>query len=153
MYLCSNQVAHHKSAPYHPATNGLVENMVMNVKQWLKKQEKGVTFSTVLSDFLRTYCNVPHTEAGRSPAELVFDSAPYTHLSMVLPNTSERLKSRLQPPETIKESQSFKQGNTAWVRDCRPVLVLTGKGGHSRSSSTTQLCCRNLWKFPTEGSY
>ena len=43
-YLCSNQIAHHKSAPYHPATNGLAENMVKNVKQWLKKQETELHF-------------------------------------------------------------------------------------------------------------
>ena len=119
-YLCSNQIAHHKSAPYHPATNGLAENMVKNVKQWLKKQETGATFSAMLSDFLRTYRNVPHTETRRSPAELVFGRAPRTHLSMVLPNTGERLKSRLQPSETLKNSRSFKPGDAVWVRDCRP---------------------------------
>ena len=37
-YLYSNYIRHHRSAPYHPATNGLAENMVKNVKQWLKKQ-------------------------------------------------------------------------------------------------------------------
>ena len=116
-YLYSNQVIHHRLAPYHPATNGLAENMVKNVKQWLMKQGKGATFCTMLSDFLCTYRNVLHTETGRSLAELVFGCAPRTHLLMVLPNTGERLKSRVQPP---KETCSFKQGDTVWVRDCRP---------------------------------
>ena len=32
-YLRSHHILHHKSSPYHPATNGLAQNMVKNVKQ------------------------------------------------------------------------------------------------------------------------
>ena len=71
-YLLNHHVLHHRSAPYHPATNGLAENMVKNVKQWLDKQGGGSSFTSMLSDFLRTYRNVPHTTTGRSPAELIF---------------------------------------------------------------------------------
>ena len=55
--------------------------------------------STKLADFLCTYRNVPHTSTGCTPAELLFGRAPRTHLSMVLPNVSERVKKTLQPLE------------------------------------------------------
>ena len=32
-YLTAHRILHHRSAPYHPATNGLTEGMVKNVKQ------------------------------------------------------------------------------------------------------------------------
>ena len=79
-FLAKNNIVHRTSAPYHPATNGLAENMVKNVKQWLSKQTKRFKFSMVLSDFLRTYQNVPHTVTKRTPAQVIFGRAPRTHL-------------------------------------------------------------------------
>ena len=53
-FLKTNRIVHHTSAPYHPATNGLAENMVQNVKHWLKKQDKG-PLAVSITAFLRTY--------------------------------------------------------------------------------------------------
>ena len=50
-YLHSHHILHHKSSLYHPATNGLAESMVKNVKQWLNKQEGKTTFNTMLTIF------------------------------------------------------------------------------------------------------
>ena len=94
--------------------------MVKNVKQWLDKQKGGSSFLSILSDFLRTYRNVPHTTTGRTPAELLFGRALRTHISIVLPNTADRVKSYLKPPETIQEPRQFKSGDLVWVRDFRP---------------------------------
>ena len=101
-FLHSHNIVHHKSPPYHPATNGLAENMVKNVKQWLKKQGKGTNVSCAVSDFLRTYRNVPHTSTNRTPAEIIFGCVPRTHLSMVVPSMTERLKEDLQPQDGFK---------------------------------------------------
>ena len=43
-YLTAHQILHHRSAPYHPATNGLAEGMVKNIKQWLRKQVSCMLF-------------------------------------------------------------------------------------------------------------
>ena len=53
--------------------------------KWLKKTHPW------LANFLRTYQNVPHTSTGHSPAEMIFGRMPHTHLSMLLPSTSERV--------------------------------------------------------------
>ena len=95
-YLAHNGVLHRRSAPYHPATNGLAENMVKNVKQWLSKQSCEVRVGVALSEFLRTYRNVPHSTTGRSPAQILFGRALRTRLSFVLPCMSERVREQLQ---------------------------------------------------------
>ena len=71
-FLKRNRISHRRSPPYHPATNGLAENVVKNVKQWLKKQGRVTNINSILAAFLRTYWNVPHTSTGKTPAEIVF---------------------------------------------------------------------------------
>ena len=118
-YLLGNHIVHRPSAPYHPATNGLAESMVKIVKQWLSKQEKGTKFGVSMSEFLRTYRNVPHTGTNQTPAEIIIGRAPRTHISMVLPNMGERMKEKLHPPQGTPV-RAFKEGDGVWVRDFRP---------------------------------
>ena len=122
-YLTAHHILHHRSAPYHPATNGLAEGMVKILKQWLRKQASCPSINSNLADFLFTYRNVPHTTTGHSPAELIFGGMPRTHLSMLLPSTAERVKASLQPPENRLPPRKFKQGQSVWVRDYRPNAV------------------------------
>ena len=84
-FLKTNCIVHRTSAPYHPATNGLAENMVKNVKHWLRKQDKG-PLAVSITEFLRTYRNVPHTGTSKSPSEIIFGRSVRTRISMVLPN-------------------------------------------------------------------
>ena len=119
-YLAHNGVLHRRSAPYHPATNGLAENMVKNVKQWLSKQSCEVRVGVALSEFLRTYRNVPHSTTGRSPAQILFGRALRTRLSFVLPCMSKRVREQLQPQEELSVPRVFSQGACVWIRDFRP---------------------------------
>ena len=134
-FLQSNNIAHHKSPPYHPATNGIAENMVKNVKQWLKKQGGSTTAYRAISDFLRTYRNVPHTSTGRTPAEVIFKRLPRTHLSMIVPDMTERLKNQLQPKEELKQPCSFAEDDMVFIHDHRPTS--THKCIEGRVSSKT----------------
>ena len=114
-FLSSNCIAHRTSAPYHPATNGLAENMVKNVKQWLKKEDKGSSFHASITEFLRTYRVVPHTGTGKSPAEIIFGRTLRTRISMVLPNmTGSEEACTFAPART-----TFHVGDTVWIRDFR----------------------------------
>lgn len=79
-----------------------------------------MTSNIILVNFLCTYRNVPHTVTSRSPAEIIFGRAPHTRLSMVLPNTAERLKSYLLPLENFQSICKFQTGDLVWVRDYRP---------------------------------
>ena len=119
-FLKRNRISHRKSPPYHPATNGLAENMVKNVKQWLKKQGRVTNINSALAAFLRTYRNVPHTSTGKTPAEIIFGRVPRTHLSMVVPSMVDQMKDRLEQPEN-STPRMFVQGDRAWVRDYRPT--------------------------------
>ena len=121
--------------PYHPATNGIAENMVKNVKQWLKKQGGSTTAYRAISDFLRTYRNVPHMSTGRTPAEVIFKHLPRTHLSMIVPDMTERLKNQLQTKEELKQPRSFAEDDMVFIRDHRPTS--THKWIEGRVSSKT----------------
>ena len=99
-YLTAHHILHHRSAPYHPATNGLAEGMVKNVKQWLRKQVS-CPFSSSLADFLLTYRNVPHTATGHSSAEMIFGRMPRTHLSVIAKYSRESKGQFTAPGEFI----------------------------------------------------
>lgn len=66
MFLHKNGITHFKSAPYHPATNGLVERAVKIVKKGLKKMKDGT-----LTDKLSRVLLTPQKTTGISPAELL----------------------------------------------------------------------------------
>ena len=100
-FLNRNRISHQKSPPYHPATNGLAENMVKNVKQWLKKEGRVTNINSAPAAFLTTYRNVPHTSTGRTPAEIIlFGRIARTHLSMVLPSMVDQMRDSLEQPES-----------------------------------------------------
>ena len=126
-FLSQHHIIHHKSPPYHLATNGLAENMVKSVKSHLKKYKYDGTTNIhcTIADFLRTYRNVPHTFTGIPPAHLVLAQAPRTHLSMTPPSVYYCLRQQLQPtPEQSNDRvRKFELGDKVLVCDFRPTSV------------------------------
>ena len=70
--FCSkNGIKHLKSAPYHPASNGLAERAVQTFKEAMKRADTQEALSTRVSRFLFKYRLTPHSTTGMSPAELL----------------------------------------------------------------------------------
>ena len=84
-------IRHVKSAPYHPASNGLAERAVQTFKEGMKR---GTTadLGTRLTRFLFQYQITPHTTTGISPAELLMGQRPRCPLDLMRPQVSSRVR-------------------------------------------------------------
>ena len=72
VFMRSNGIKHIKSAPYHPATNGLAERFVQTFKQALRAaMTEKKPLSQNLANFLLAYRTTPHTMTGETPAMLL----------------------------------------------------------------------------------
>ena len=89
-FVQRNGFRHIKSAPYHPATNGLAERAVQTVKSALKKVTGDM--ETNLLRFLFQYRLTPHSTTGQSPAELLLGRRPRSHLDFIVPSVERNVK-------------------------------------------------------------
>ena len=89
-FLKANGIRHARSAPSHPATNGLAERAVQTVKEGLKKAVEG-SLQTKLSRFLFQYRLLPHTTTGMSPSELLIGKRMHFLLDLVIPSTKSQV--------------------------------------------------------------
>ncbi|XP_029176870.1 uncharacterized protein K02A2.6-like [Nylanderia fulva] len=73
-FLKNHGINHKRTAPYHPATNGLAERLVQTLKQTLRKLDvTNGNIKTNLQKFLFNYRLTPHPELNKSPAEAMYD--------------------------------------------------------------------------------
>ena len=62
-FLKQNGIRHIRTAPYHPASNGMTERAVQTFKEGMKKMNGG-SVETRVSRFLARYRITPQTSAG-----------------------------------------------------------------------------------------
>ena len=94
-FLNGNRIKHFLSAPYHPASNGLVERFVQTLKRNLKATVKeGKTIHDRLAEFLFEYRVTPHATTDVSPSELFLKRKLKTHFDLLLPNTKKHVTSK-----------------------------------------------------------
>ena len=94
-FLKSNGVKHTRSAPYHPASNRLVERFVQTFKQAMKScPSPRLPLQHYLANFLFGYCSTPHSTTGRSPSALFLGRELRTHLNLLKPNCEEHVLSK-----------------------------------------------------------
>jgi hypothetical protein len=86
-FLKQNGIRHVRSAPYHPASNGLVERAVQTFKDSIKRLTSG-SLETRLSRFLFRYRIMPHTSTGTSPSELMWGKRLRSPLDLLVPSKS-----------------------------------------------------------------
>ena len=121
-FVTMNGIHHIRSAPYHPATNGLAERAVQTLKESLKKTAPG-SLQARVSRFLFTYRITPHTTTGVSPAELLMGRQLRSHLSLLHPDTAmqkrviQKQQSQKKHHDLRTKSRCFNIGDTVYVRD------------------------------------
>ena len=93
--FCSkNGIKHVKSAPYHPASNGLAERAVQTFKEAMKRADPRESLSTRVSRFMFKYRLTPHSTTGISPTELLLGRCPRSHFDFMLPNLASKIRSK-----------------------------------------------------------
>ena len=83
-FMDMNGIKHLTTAPYHSASNGLVEQAVLTLKNELKKMTAS-NIEDKLAHFLFQYRITPHATTGRSPAELLMRRRRRVHLDLLRP--------------------------------------------------------------------
>ena len=119
-FLHGNGIAHTRTAPYHPASNGLAERSVQTFKQGIKRLREG-TVETKLSRFLLKYRLTPHSTTGRSPAELLLGRQPRSRLDLLHPDVSGRVQEsqarQQRAHDTHSRARAFQVGDRVYVRN------------------------------------
>ncbi len=138
-FLCQNGIRHIRTAPFHPASNGLAERAVQKVKAGLKRMT-GDSLSTQLSQFLFKYHLKPHTITGCMPAELLMGRRPKSRLDLLRPDMKakvvekqEKQKQRhdqhsrerqLKPDDCVYARNFSSSNNQMWL----PGVILRQSG-------------------------
>ena len=89
-FMKSNGVKHVQTAPYHPASNGMVEHAIQTLKDGLKKLRIG-SIEMKLSHFLFAYSVTPHSSTGTSPVELM-NHRLHSPMGNLRPNLDKRMQ-------------------------------------------------------------
>ena len=121
-FLSANGIKHIKSAPYHPATNGLAERAVGIFKQFMRKANHG-TVEEKIARFLLQYRVTPHSTTGVPPAQLLMKRQIKTRLDLLKPNLAAKVRAK----QTCQKShhdyhardREFEVDDPVYVKDFR----------------------------------
>ena len=82
IFVKQNRIKHIKSAPYHPASNGLAERFIQSLKQNLKASANdGRTLIQRLVSYLLSYRTTALSTTGVTPCKLLMQRSSYTFQS------------------------------------------------------------------------
>lgn len=99
-FMRSNGITEIRSAPYHPATNGIAEQFVQTFKKALRAvlTEKKTIFRK-LTKFLLACRTIPHVLTVEAPVVLLMRRDLRTRLDILKPNIWERVEEKQQDQE------------------------------------------------------
>ena len=87
VFMKMNGIRHTRSAPYHPATNGLAERFVQSLKYGLKTSlSSGLSLSRRLANFLLMYRSAIHSTTGVTPSSLFLKRELRTRFDLLRPD-------------------------------------------------------------------
>ena len=104
-FTSKNSIRHIKTAPYHPASNGLAERAVQTFKEGLKKLTEG-SVETKLARFLFQYRLTPHSTTGKSLAELLMGRQLRAHLDKLIPNLQAQVQQKQERQKACHDQNS-----------------------------------------------
>ena len=118
-----NGIKHVKSAPYHPASNGLAKRFIQSLKQ--SPQNDGRSLCQRLSSYLLTYRTTSHSTTGVPPCKLLLQRDLRTRLSLLQPSCE---KSVMDKQAKQKYAHDRHSRSREWIVGDR-VLVCNHRDG------------------------
>nr|XP_055046280.1 LOW QUALITY PROTEIN: uncharacterized protein K02A2.6-like [Misgurnus anguillicaudatus] len=119
-FMKRNGIRHVRTAPFHPASNGLAERAVQTLKQGLKRMS-GDSVETNLCRFLFQYRITPQTTTGQTPAEMLLGRKPKSLLDLLHPDVRGRVRAQ-QEKQKFRHDQhakdrSFQEGEAVFIKN------------------------------------
>ena len=137
-FVRKNGIQHVRSAPYHPASNGLGKRAVQVVKSGLKKSKTAGSLECRLARLLFRYRITPHATTGVSPSELLMGRRIQSSLDLLHPGVVERVeREQLRQVESKGgQHRTFSIGQAVYVEDFSikrnsrwlPAIVISKEG-------------------------
>ena len=124
VFLKMNGVRHTRSAPYHPATNGLAERFVQSLKQGLKASlSSGLSLHRRVCSFLLTYRSTVHSTTGVTLSSLFLKRELRTRFDLLRPDRkSEVARKQAQQKDhhdRRSSSRKFSVGDLVMAKNFR----------------------------------
>ncbi|XP_062389467.1 uncharacterized protein K02A2.6 [Sardina pilchardus] len=152
-FMEENGIQHIRTAPYHPATNGLAERFVQTLKQALKSSPNTQSLNRRLSAFLLSYRNTPHATTKVSPASALLNRQLRTRLDLLRPKQANEIVHHKQSVQAKSRSKarlrSFSVGDQVLARNYttkekwRRATVVAKSGAVSYTVETSD---HRIWK-------
>ncbi|XP_063954090.1 uncharacterized protein K02A2.6-like [Lytechinus pictus] len=117
-FMKANGIRHVKSAPYHPATNGLAERAVQTVKAALRKMSGPL--QTRVARFLLSYRSTPHSVTLQTPAEMLMKRKLRTRVNMAIPDNKATVEKNQLSQKLHHDSRpirEFSEGDDVVARN------------------------------------
>ena len=121
-FLRANGIHHRRSAPYHPATNGLAERFVQSFKRAITATPSTMPVQEAADKFLMKYRSTIHPTTGESPDQLFLRRPLRTRLSLLHPSVAQRVHDQQTVQQRTHGSRALREfppSSSVLVRDYR----------------------------------
>ena len=120
-----NGIRHIKSAPYHPASNGLAERFIQSLKQSLKATlNDGRSLIQRIASYLLMYRTTAHATTGVPPCQLLMSRELRTRLSLLQPDREKAVADKQAVQKSSHDRRAHLRewiaGDRAMARNLRP---------------------------------
>ena len=151
--LAKNGIHHRRTAPYHPASNGLAERAVQTFKEGMKKMSTKDSLETQVSRFVFKYRITPQTTTRIAPAELLLGRKPRARLDLLHPDIKEKAQNEQRKQKELHDRHAEWVENSVPVTRCIRGSLENNRSGvkvlfvHRQGQSPTEYCWITIMKF------